>query len=137
MTAREFDEAQKVTAELLSGEPDLNHLQGDLYLARQLAPEAVPFLGKAVAADPRVLEVRASLPRALLQAVRPAEALPHVNAALPLDTDGSLHFQLARAYQSAGQAEAAKEAMARYQSIRSKMNEQERVVEEDVQITAP
>lgn len=138
--AKEYAEAQTLTSALLAAEPnapDLQNLQGDLYLAQQMAAEAVPFLERAVKANPNVLEARASLARALLQAGQPAAALPHVTAALPADTDGSLHFQLARAYQATGQADAAAAAMAKYQAIQAKMKEQQRVVEDEAQITAP
>lgn len=140
LAAKEYAEAQTLTSALLAAEPnapDLHNLQGDLYLAQQMAAEAVPFLERAAKANPNVLEVRASLARALLQAGQPAAALPHATAALPTDADGSLHFQLARAYQAAGQADAAKAAMAKYQAIQAKLKEQQRVVEDEVQITAP
>jgi hypothetical protein len=41
----------------------------------------------------------------------PANAIPHLEAALDTDDDGSLHYQLARAYQATGQAELAKTMM--------------------------
>lgn len=84
-----------------------------------------------------MLPAQASLARALLQSGRAAEALPHVTAALPLDTDGSLHFQLARAYQSSGQAEAAKAAMAKYQEIQARSRKQDQVLDEELKITPP
>ncbi len=140
MNAKQYIEAQKLTDTLLAREPnapDLNHLQGDLFLAQQLAEQAIPFLEKAVKADPLLLPAQASLARALLQAGRAAEALPHVTAALPIDTDGSLHFQLARAYQSSGQAEAAKTAMAKYQEIRTRSRKQDQFLEEELKISPP
>ena len=140
LAIKEYAEAQKLTGALLAAEPeaaDLQHLQGDLFLAQQQAEAAVPFLEKAAARDPRLLPVRASLARALLLAGRPADALPHVRAALPLDTDGSLHFQLARAYQAAGQADAAQAAMAKYQEIQARGRRQDQVLEDEVKITPP
>lgn len=138
--AKDYAETQKVVTELLTAEPDapdLLNLQGDLYLAQQMAAEAIPFLERAVKANPRVLEARASLARALLLAGKGEEAVPHVAAALPLDADGSLHFQLARAHQAAGRADDARKAMAQYQAIQAKLKEQERTVDEQLQITAP
>ena len=140
LAAREYLEAQLVTSQLLIAEPqaaDLQHLQGDLFLAQQQAEAAIPYLEKAVALDPRLLPARASLARALAQAGRPADALPHATAALPLDSDGSLHFQLARAYQAAGQHDAAQKAMAQYQQIQAKLRASEQAVEKEAQITAP
>lgn len=140
MDAKQYAEAQTLVDSLLKAEPgaaDLLHLQGDLYLAQQLPEQAAPVLQKAVQADQRSMAARASLARALLGAGKPAEALPHVTAALPLDSDGSLHFQLARAYQSAGQAEAAAATMKKYQEIRARARQQDRFVEEELKITPP
>lgn len=138
--ARKYEEAQDLVGPLLKqypGAPDLNYLQGDLLLNQQLADRAVPHLEQAVKADPANLPAHASLARALIATGRPADALPHAKAALELDTDGSLHFQLARAYQASGQAEAAKAALAQYQQIKARSNAQDRVLEEEVQITPP
>ena len=45
------------------------------------------------------------------------EAVRHLEKSLELDDDGSLHYQLARAYQAAGSGEKARAAMAQYQEI--------------------
>ena len=132
LTLKNYEEAQKLTTQLLAKEPnaaDVNHLQGDLFLAQQLPDKAEPFLAKAAKLAPNVLAARASYARALLALGKPKEALPHVTAALPLDTDGSLHIQLARAYQSIGQTEAAKLAMAKYQEIQARSSKQEEIPE--------
>lgn len=139
LQTKEYALAQKELDPLLASSPtaDLNFLQGDLFLAQQLPDQAIVFLKKAAAQDPRLLAARAALARALLQAGQPAEALPHATAALPIDTDGSLHFQLARAYQSAGQPERAAAAMAKYQQIQARAKEQERMADEQAKITPP
>ncbi|MDX2269114.1 MAG: tetratricopeptide repeat protein [Bryobacter sp.] len=135
--AKEYTEADKLCSALLaqaSQDPQLLHLAGDIQLAQQLTDRAIPLLEKAAAADPKNLAARSSLARALMQAGRPADALPHATAALPLDQDGSLHFQLARAYQSAGLAEDAKRTMAIYQQIRARLRAQDQALEQEVQI---
>ncbi len=137
LQTREYPEAQKLLDAAPAKSADLNLLQGDLYLAQQLADQAIPFLKQAATQDPTLLPARAALARALLQAGQPAQALPHATAALSLDTDGSLHFQLARAYLAAGQAEPAKAAMAKYQQIKARNTEQERLAEEQAKITPP
>ena len=132
LALKNYDEAQKLTTLLLAKEPDtadLNHLQGDLFLAQQLPDKAEPFLAKASKLAPNVLAARASYARCLLALGKPKEALPHVTAALPLDTDGSLQIQLARAYQASGQTEAAKLAMAKYQEIQARARKQDEVPE--------
>ncbi|MBY0507845.1 MAG: tetratricopeptide repeat protein [Bryobacteraceae bacterium] len=137
LQTRDYAEAQKLLDAAPEKSPDLNFLQGDLLLNQQLADQAIPFLEKAAKQDPNLLAARAALARALLQAGQPAAALPHATAALSLDTDGSLHFQLARAYQAAGQAEPARAAMAKYQEIKARNTEQERLAEEQARITPP
>lgn len=137
---KDYARAQELTGKLLKaepGSPDLLHLQGEIYLGQQLGEEALPYLEKAVKADGGNLPARASLARAYLLAGKAELALPHVNAALPLDTDGSLHFQLARAWQAAGKPDLAKAALEKYQQIQSRRKQQDRLVEEELQITAP
>lgn len=132
LALKNYEEAQQLIGEMFKAEPDapdLNHLQGDLLLAQQLPEKALPFLEKAVKQTPQALPAHASLARALLATGKPKEALPHVTAALPLDTDGSLQIQLARAYQASGQTEAAKVAMAKYQEIQARSRKQEEVPE--------
>ena len=137
LQTKDYAEAQKLLDTFPKKSPELNLLQGDLLLAQQQPEPALAPLEQAVKQDPKLLPAQASLARALLQVGRPAEALPHATAALPFDTDGSLHFQLARAYQAAGQAEAAKAAMAQYQQIQARNQKQERQVEAEAQITPP
>ena len=49
---------------------------------------------------------------------RPADAITHLEQAIPADADGSLRLQLARAYQAAGQRERAQAAMKDYEEFR-------------------
>ncbi len=137
---KDYKEAQKLTDALLAAEPqapDVNLLAGEIALAQQLAEQSIPFFAKSVQGDPAFLPARASYARALIQAGRPAEALSHATAALPLDTDGSLHFQLAQAYRAAGQADDAQKTLATYQSIRAKLRAQDQFLEEEVKIAPP
>lgn len=68
------------------------------------------------------------LGRALMQMGRSTEAIPHLVAALPADSDGSLHFQLSRAYQETGQAEKAAAAMKTYQAMQKPAGDAEIVI---------
>jgi predicted Zn-dependent protease len=137
LQTKDYAEAQRLLDSIPARSAELNLLQGDLLLAQQQPEPAIAALKQAVAQDPKLLPAQAALARALLQTGQPAAALPHATAALPFDTDGSLHFQLARAYQAAGQADAAKAAMAQYQQIQARNKEQERLVEAEAQITPP
>jgi hypothetical protein len=57
--------------------------------------------------------------------------------ALQLDEDGSLYYQLGRAYTALGQAEKAAGAMAKYQEILKKAEEQKEEVAREAQIGPP
>ncbi len=132
--------AEALLERLLRQQPDseeLNYLEGRALLNLQEPAKAVSYLEKAVARNPRFLAAQGALGFALLQTGQPAKAISHLKAALPTDQDGSLHYQLARAYQSTRQPELAKEMLEAYQKI-SKSREQQRLeTQEEVQITPP
>ena len=66
-----------------------------------------------------------------------AEAVPHLEKSLELDEDGSLHYQLARAYQAAGDREKARAAMAQYQEILKKNQQYKEETAREAQIGPP
>lgn len=138
--AKDDERARKITEELLAkapASPELNFLMGEICLAQQQPEPAITHLMKASQADPGALPVRAALARALLAAGHATDAIPHLEAALSMDEDGSLHFQLVRAFQTAGDTAKAKAAMARYQELRGKLAADRQVLEDEVKITAP
>lgn len=93
--------------------PELNFYLGDTLLNLQKPEAAIPLLLKV----PKLPAAHAALGRAYMQTGQAAEAIPHLKAALTIDDDGSLYYQLSRAYQTTGQATLAKEALAKYQEI--------------------
>ena len=116
--ARDFEAALPLLEKLHAmapGAPDLLVALGDTLLQSQQIDRAVGLLEKAVAADPGLLDAHAALGRALLQSGDAAKAAPHLEKALPIDHDGSLHYQLAQAMQRTGNAERAKALLAEYQ----------------------
>ncbi|BDC50353.1 hypothetical protein F183_A26690 [Bryobacterales bacterium F-183] len=110
---------------------------GSAYSRLSRAEDALTYLRAAVAYDPKFLDARAALGRALAQSGKAAEAIPHLEAALPQDEDGSLLYELSRAYQAAGDREKARAAVAKYQEIRGKLEDEKRSLEEEVKITPP
>ena len=131
---RDHQGAQAVLEELLRADPEaapLNFMYGDTLLSLEQPEKAIPYLEKALRRDPKQLRVRASLGVAYARTGQAERAIPHLKAALELDADGSLHYQLARAYQATGQGELAKPILQKYQEL------QQRAQPEKPQITPP
>ncbi len=138
--SRNFKQAQALFAKLLEKEPDsseYNFYLGDCLLNLQRVEEAIPYLEKSVRLDPKFLAARSSLARAYLAVDRGADAVPHLKAALPIDTDGSLHYQLARALREAGDMAAAREMTRKYQQIRRSRENERKELEKAAEIRAP
>ena len=111
--ARDFDAARPLLEALVEKEPasaELAFMLGDTYLQQQQAPKAISALEAALTADRKLVAARAALGRAYMMTGDAATALPHLEAARETDEDGSLHYQLSRAYQARGQEEKAKQA---------------------------
>jgi len=116
---------------------ELNFVAGDSLLRLEDPEKAVPYLRAALARDPKLLAADASLGLALSRLGKSGEAIPHLEKALELDDDGSLHYQLARAYQAAGNQEKARTAMAAYQELLKKNQELKDEVAREAQIEPP
>ncbi|HEY2946202.1 MAG TPA: tetratricopeptide repeat protein [Vicinamibacteria bacterium] len=138
--ARDFDAARPLLEELVQQEPgsaELAFMLGDTYLQQQQAEKAVAALESALAADPGLLPARAALGRAWMLAGDPARALPHLEAARDTDEDGSLHYQLSRAYQARGESGRADAALRRSQELRAAAQARERDLQREFTITPP
>lgn len=136
----DYQTARELLGALLKRQPnsaELNYLLAETLLFMQRAEEAVPLLKKSVELDPKLLAAHGSLANAYLQLGQATRAIPHLKAALRTDEDGSLHYQLARAYQSSGQPEQAKEMLEKYREIRNALAAERKATEEEVQITPP
>ncbi|MGD0124913.1 MAG: tetratricopeptide repeat protein [Terriglobia bacterium] len=136
----DLQEAEKLFRDLLEQYPasaSLDYLLGDVLRNSQKPQEAIAYLQKAVAADPKLLTAQSALGLAYLQAGQAANAIPHLRAALPIDEDGTLHYQLGRAYQAHGDRELAREMLKTYQEMQSKDQESKKEVEKNVAITPP
>ena len=132
--SKDYARAEALLREHVRRDPraaDMQFMLGDAILNQQRAPEAIPLLRRAVEIDPAYLHAHASLARSYTQTGEAEKAIPHLERALAVDTDGALHYQLARAYQAAGRVEEAKKLLARYQEL------QREVGQSDIEITAP
>ncbi len=133
-TSRDYAAAEKMARELLAKDPRVPELQfilGDSLAGQQQLEAALEPLRKAIALRSNYPAAHAVLGRTLMQLGQTEKAIPHLKAALPADTDGSLHFQLSRAYQNSGQEALASATLARYQEIRKASESGE------IAITAP
>ena len=117
--------------------PELNFIAGDSLLRLEDPEKAVPYLRAALRGDPQLLAADASLGLALSRLGKHAEAVPLLEKALELDDDGSLYYQLGRAYQAMGSREKAAAAMAKYQEVLKRNQEQKEEVAREAQIGPP
>jgi len=117
--------------------PQLNLLEGDSLLHLEEVEKSLPYLEKAVSRDPKLLPAHASLGLAYSRSGKSREAVRHLEAALPVDEDGSLRYQLARAYQAAGFDEKARQTMAEYQEMQKKALVQKDELGKEAQIAPP
>jgi tetratricopeptide (TPR) repeat protein len=120
-----------------SESPIINYLLGDALFKLQKPTQGIPYLEKAVERDPHLLAAQSSLARAYVQVGEGPKAIPHLNAALPIDADGSLHYQLARAYTANGQPQLAQKILNEYQDIQKAKATGLQDVEKEVPISAP
>jgi tetratricopeptide (TPR) repeat protein len=138
--AQDYKAALAESAPLLQSDAapaELQFLAGDSLLRLERPEEAIPHLKAALQADPKLLAADASLGLALARLGSQAEAIPHLEKALELDDDGSLYYQLARAYQATGAREKAAAAMAKYQEVQKKNQEQKEEAAREAQIGPP
>ncbi len=119
--ARDYKSTLPELLEFLKAEPEsanLNFFVGDSLLQTEQVEQAVPYLEKALKLNPKLVPGHASLGLCYARTGDSQKAIPHLKAALQMDNDGSLHYQLARAYQATGQPALAKAMTAKYEELR-------------------
>ncbi len=114
---------------------DLKFELGDTLLQQDEAEAALVVLRDAVRINPHLLPAQAALAKACMELGRASEAVPHFEAALPIDADGSLHFQLAKAYEQTGQIALAKRAREQFAAIARRRGSNGK--EDETEIAAP
>jgi superkiller protein 3 len=137
---RDYPAALTLATQLLRQRPasaELNFTKGDILLSSQDAEKAIPCFEAALKLDPKLLAAHHGIGRAYMQMGKSAEAIPHLIAALPIDYDGSLRYQLSRAYQATDKPELAAKALAEYQARQKADREEKQNLEQELQIIAP
>jgi tetratricopeptide (TPR) repeat protein len=117
--------------------PETSFMLGDSFVRTEQPQKGIPHLETALRERPSMKEADASLGLALALVNRQAEAIPHLEKALDLDDDGSLHYQLARAYQAQDKTDQARQMMTQYQQIQRQNQEHKEEVAREANITAP
>jgi tetratricopeptide (TPR) repeat protein len=136
----DLERARELFEELLKSEPasaELNYYLGDILLKSQKPADALPLLNNAIRHNPGLLSAHASLAKTYLALGEAEKAIPHLKAALPIDDDGSLHYQLGRAYQASGQVELARQTLKQYQKIHAQQEAEKQSENQEIQITPP
>ncbi len=135
-----YESARPLLENLLKQSPEsweLNYWLGYTLLGLEKPEEAVPYLERAVGADSTLLQAQRDLARAYLRVGELERAIPHLKAALPLDDDGSLYYQLAQAYRRAGQRELEREMLAKFRQIQGSASAEKKNLEKTLEITPP
>jgi predicted Zn-dependent protease len=132
--------AEQLLETLLRERPrsaDVNYFLGYALVNLQKPAQAIPYLRTALGLDPTLLRSRAELGRAYLQTGQDKLAIPYLKAALALDGDGSLHYQLAKAYMATGQRQLAGEMLQVYQRMHQADAQNAETLKQQVRVTPP
>jgi len=119
-SSRDYESARPMLENLIRQSPDsvqLNYWLGYTLLSLLETERAVPYLEKAVAADPSVPAGHQQLASAYMQTNQAEKAIPHLKITLLADDDGSVHYQLARAYRMVRQPVLANEMLKKFREI--------------------
>jgi predicted Zn-dependent protease len=121
--SREYDGALLTLKPLLavSANAEVPFLYGASLLNLQQPEDAMPHIQAALARDPGLLPAQAAMGQALLQIGKAEQAIPLLEKSLAVDQDGSIHFQLFRAYQLTGRNPQAQQAHAEYERLRKSL----------------
>ena len=125
--AERIEEARPLLERFYRTDPDdpkWAAMLGNLLADEQEYEEAVPLLQFSLGLPGAPATARLDLGRAFLALDRPREALPHLKSSLDLDTDGSIHYQLAQAFRRLGMREEAQEALAQYRFLDARVRQQ-------------
>ena len=124
------DEALSLDESLLSEnstDPEANLLAGEILVQRNRFRESEPYLLKCTSLNAELLpRSHALLGKVYAETDRVPAAIAEYKLGLKTDTDGSIHFQLARLYQKTGNRTAAEEAFRESKRLIDRANNRER-----------
>ncbi len=115
----------------------LNYELGDSLLKLYDARQAIQYLRASVKVDPGSVAAHAALGRAYMSVGKPELAIPHLKVSLGSDQDGSVHYQLARAYRALGEPAKARQVLADYRKIQETLRAQDKSNLDTFQVTPP
>ena len=99
-------------------DPEANYIMGEVLIARHKFSDAEPYLLKGLAARAQLVpRIHALLGEIYAAQGDTSRAIAEYKLGLPSDNDGSVHFQLGRLYQKAGEAALAADAFATSKSL--------------------
>ena len=110
-----YEDARKIYDALAAHwahDPEFNFERGDTLVRLGELPAGLSLLQKSVAEGPELIAAQGALGKALLQAGRAKESIPHLEAASRQDP--SVLLPLSRAYKAAGRPQEAARAEAEY-----------------------
>ena len=125
--ARRIGEARPMLERFYRSDPEDPRwaaMLGNVLAQEQEHEKAVPLLLSSLALPGAPAAARLDLGRSYLALDQPEKALPHLRSSLGLDTDGSIHYQLAQALQRLGMREEARDALSRYQALDARRRQQ-------------
>lgn len=137
---KEYGQARALFEGLLRSEPDsidLHYELGEILLRTEQAETAIPHLKQVVKSSPNHMAAHAALGLAYMRVGRPEEAIPHLKPARQVEEDGSLYYQLAQAYQRAGQQALARETMQQFEEISKTARARRQKLPEEFKILPP
>jgi predicted Zn-dependent protease len=132
---RDYDEALPLLTGLRGSSAEVDFAIGDTLVALGQPTEAVEPLTAALRRSPQLLEAEAALGKAYLRLGYAEKAAVHLSRAAVSDTDGSIHYQLARALERAGKSEDASQAMKVFEKLSLRDREVEQLSR--AEITSP
>jgi len=119
-------------------DPELNLIMAEALVAHHDYAEAEPYLNKSLKAKPQMLpHVHALLGQVYAEAGRNTDAIAQLKLGTESDSDGSVHYQLARLYRETGDDKSAAAALEQMKTIQKHELERERTNFEEAPSTLP